>query len=241
MNQSPIFLPPKSERAWVLHNVTDRFYQRPDVEACRTNNIIYLRNWKCGSTFYYNNFVKKFGWEPIHFTDIDWRHDHVFGHIMHPIQRRHKGVAEYMKMTGTAHLLERPDFAELVRHVPYFDIHSASYHDLFGAAAWLVDWIPLNGGTAASIAHTEKLLWSRNIRIMGRWDWAWTHPSTQDLLDTEQRLQQLWDEKDVSYSWNNICFDRDQRLYNSVVEGFEPNAAVWSEASWLRVRGRDGN
>ena len=66
--------------------------------------LVYLRTLKCASTFFWQSFTK-FGWVEIEFDKIDWQKQQVFSHIMHPTQRRLKGISEFIWINQTQDLL----------------------------------------------------------------------------------------------------------------------------------------
>jgi hypothetical protein len=77
--------------------------------------------------------------------------------MLDPLERRHKGIAEYLTMTNTVDLwYSDPNFRALINDVPVLDEHSMSYHDTYGNYAWLIDWIPLNNTHLQSISASDR-------------------------------------------------------------------------------------
>jgi hypothetical protein len=114
------------------------------VMCCRFGNLVYVRNLKCASSYFYGNLTINYGWTVISYDEIDWQREHVFSHIMHPVRRNLKGKLEYLKMIDSGQLLLNPMFLMFMRDICFFDEHSVSYHDTFVDRCDLIDWIPLN-------------------------------------------------------------------------------------------------
>lgn len=211
---------------------------RNDIEVCKLENFVYVRNFKCASTFFYWNFVKQNGWQEISWHDIDWGNNHVFGHILDPVERRHKSVAEKIHMHGMSQLfLENKNLQECLAHLCLFDTHTESYDQRYGQQCNQIDWIPLNRSHDDVIALTEKLL-SRSYA----WNMSWVHwgdnskisnrPGDNLKKQVEFCLKSQW----VSIAhpeWLQLYMSKDVELYNKVVEKFNDQAKTWSNTSWL--------
>ena len=204
-------------------------------------HLVYVRTLKCASTFFWNSF-KKLGWWEIDFESIDWKHQHVFSHIMEPGQRRHKGVAEYINMNNAYDLFYQNDiFRKFIAHIHGLDQHSLSYHDQYGNYCNQIDWIPLSGSSHGSTwwltheestAKTDLLLRHHGIKVFDRWAWDQTHRSSDRQKQLEKDLEELWS-KDQS-DWRDWYLQRDRELYRRVITKFNYDASAWSESSWLR-------
>ncbi len=207
---------------------------RRHIQCCSAGPLVYVRNLKCGSTFFWNNFTRTWGWSEIAWENIDWKNQRVFGHIMDPLRRRVKGIAEYLHMTDFAHDFENNQkFQNFVLGIPSLDIHSSSYHDQFGNLAWHIDWIPVHGHDNTSvITLTEKLLSHWGLETLDRWNYGWTHNSTKEKKHTEDVINQL---VSVSFQSETISwyFHNDIQLWNTVNKKFNAAATRWPEISWL--------
>jgi hypothetical protein len=194
--------------------------------------LVYVRTLKCASTFFWTSF-KKLGWWEIEFKSIDWRDQHVFSHMIEPVQRRHKGVAEYINMYDAYDLFYQTDtFKKFVAQVPTLDQHSLSYHGQYGNYCNLIDWIPLSDcNHEESIAKTDLLLRHHGIKVFDRWQWNQTHRSSDRQKKLEKDLEELWC-KDQPHQ-GDWYLERDRLLYNRVISKFNYNGATWPETSWL--------
>ena len=207
------------------------------IEACRCGPLVYVRTLKCASSFFYNNFTQNFHWEKIDFDRIDWTNHHVFSHIMDPIERRHKGVLEYILMTGAKDLLRNSaEFKNLIQHVPMLDDHSMSYHETYGHLCWMIDWIPTGLGFDTTVDLTERLLWKYNIRILGRWDATHARPASPELLELAGILRDLWNKGDSIPPATQRYLVRDMVLFERVMRSINAGAADWDHTSWMRQR-----
>ena len=195
--------------------------------------LVYVRTLKCASTFFWTSF-KKLGWWEIEFKSIDWRDQHVFSHMIEPVQRRHKGVAEYINMYDAYDLFSLTDaFKKFIAHIPTLDQHSVSYHDQYGNYCNIIDWIPLSDHShEESIAKTDLLLRHHGIKVFDRWNWNQTHCSPDRQKKLEKDLEELWN-KDQPHR-GDWYLRRDRELYQRVISKFNYDGATWAESSWLR-------
>lgn len=198
-------------------------------------SLVYLPILKNANTFFRNNFVENFGWTEIQFKDIDWKRHHVFAHIQDPIERRHKGVAEYLEMTNTTDLLENKRFQNFIRHVMALDAHSTPIYHYYGEYTWMIDWIPLDYGHERTIDLTSRLLESQGQRILKPWNMAHTHRSSAFKIDVVKKLKSLWEEKEIYPQYRSLLAN-DIFLYQQVKERFHQYGDRWDQISWLRDR-----
>jgi len=194
--------------------------------------LVYVRTLKCASTFFWTSF-KKLGWWEIDFEKIDWKHQHVFSHIMEPVQRRHKEVAEYINMHNAYDSFYQNEiFKKYIAHVHSLDQHSVSYHDQYGDYCNLIDWIPLSERShEESVAKTDLLLRHHSIKVFDRWAWDQVNSSSGPQKKLEKSIQELWNKDQPN--WVNWYLQRDRELYQRVISKFNYNAATWPETSWL--------
>lgn len=213
------------------------YRHRHYIQALSCGPVVYLRTLKCGSTFFYNNLVD-WGWEEINFKDINWQTQIVFSHVMEPLRRRHKAIAEYIFMTGTWDLLrDDPKFQQFVQRVPLLDAHSVSYHDYYGQLSWLIDWIPLSEDHAENTELTQRLLnYGAGMRTFN-WNLDHAHPGHSIKKEIENKLIELWSQpQNQPREYVDFYLERDQLLYQTVMQKFNKNADTWPRTSWLRDR-----
>ena len=202
-------------------------------EVCSNGQLVYVRTLKCASTFFYRNLIDEFEWKEIKFSDIDWEHQHVFSHMLDPVKRRHKGIAEFLSMIGADKLLEFPEFKQFISHVPFADMHTVGYSDSYGEYAQLIDWIPLNGSHQQVVNLTSKLLNTYSIETDNKWNFHQAHYGDSKKLQLATDLKTLWESSNLPDSIR-LCLDRDIDLYNQVIKKFNPDGDSWKEISWLK-------
>lgn len=212
------------------------YVHRHAIQVCAAGPLVYIRNLKSASTFFYRNLTQVYGWEEISWQDIDWRKHHVFGHLQDPVERRHKGVAEFIVMNQVQDLFdESQKFRNFIRHAPVFDEHTSSYHDTYGNLCYHIDWIPLQGRKHSEVIKaTEKLLEHYGISADDRWNYEYVHVANPDKKRIELELKQLY-EQETEPDWLGWYLHNDRLLHQTVVKKFDYNGSTWSQMSWLRI------
>lgn len=162
-------------------------FSRNYVHTYRQENLVYVKNFKCASTFFSNVF-ESVGWQRILYSSIDWDQDHVFGHIREPIYRRSLGIVERVTQCELLEeLINDPRMSCLLRTASVLDEHTVPYLDFFGPQGWKIDWIPLIGGVDQNISMTKKLLESHDVVIDDR---LWIQETnTSDPLQKQATLK----------------------------------------------------
>jgi hypothetical protein len=209
-----------------------------DGIQCLTNGpMVYVRNLKCASTFFGSSFEKYWRWEPILWGDINWKYQHVFGHMLDPLERRIKGIAEYINLHSLHELFHSDiNFQDFVKNTVAFDEHSNSYYDTFGNLVYHIDWIPISGYTHEQVIEfTERLMRHYGIRTLKNWDWGNVHLTHPEKKVTTQKLKQLCDWQSQPPQAIQWYFERDIKLYQHIHKKFDPMATHWSETTWLRI------
>lgn len=215
----------------------DRHTQKDSIQCLTNGHLVYVRNLKCASTFFGASFEKCWRWEPILWSNINWRIQHVFGHMLDPIERRFKGLAEYINMHGLNDNFQcNQQFQDFVKNAVVLDEHTSSYHDTFGNLVYHIDWIPLSDYTHEQvIGFTEKLMRHYGIRTLKNWDYSNVHHTHPQKKSIEQKLKQLCKEQGTwpqSVTW---YLERDVKLYRHINQRFDPVATDWKDTSWLRI------
>lgn len=217
--------------------------QRLHIEACRHytgtryRNIVYLRTLKCASTFFYWNFTKNFNWQEISWSDIDWENDHVFSHMLEPVQRRHKALAERLCMFGLGQqYLSDPNLQQCLEHSLNLDQHSESYTTRYGTAVNRIDWIPLQSDPEINVKLTEKLLAHSGVTDL-IWDYEFAHTGEEVKKQVEQLLAHTWNQalyRGKLLEWQQHELQNDLDLYRSVIRRFDLHGINWPDITWLK-------
>lgn len=209
------------------------------IEACRHKNFVYLRTLKCASTFFYWNFTKNLMWLPIPWSNIDWKNDHVFSHILEPVKRRHKAVAERLFMFGLCdQYINDPNLQECLEHSMMFDQHGESYSTRYGTACNLIDWIPLQSDNDVNVKLTEALL-SDSGFIKIAWEYGYSHTGEDIKRQTEKILESRWNQAQCLggtqlSEWIQNELQQDIDLYNNITQSFDSSAKSWHDITWLK-------
>ena len=184
--------------------VDPRFYKDDDfnneraIDCARWNHLVYARTLKCGSEFFYRNFTQTAAWQPIAWQEINWEKDLVFGHVMDPVQRRHKGIAEYLFITGCIDmLLENDDFAHMISQVPCLDEHSACMRDIYGDRVNDLHWIPMSQSDHQLAQRLTDRLLEAHGHAKLEWNTEFVHTTENYLGPAYRKLQQLWEEQEI--------------------------------------------
>lgn len=198
------------------------------IGALRMGSTVYVRVLKCASTFFNDNLLAQ-GWELTDYYKIDWDNDFVFAHIIDPVVRRHKGLAEYIHMCGLTQLyLTDTKLQNLLTSCVFLDRHSIPYSTLFNDRMRDIFWIPLSNDHEKNVVTTQDILNKKcqtNLTLAD-WDFDLSHStdSSSDKKLVEIQLQKQW-ESDTYYSethLNHLWVS----LYNAIKDPSWPDAPV---------------
>jgi hypothetical protein len=206
--------------------------QPPDVLTCGA--LVYVSTLKCASSFFHESF-RRLHWYKITFDQIDWKNQHVFGHLLDPDIRRNKAVAEVITQNNLGGLFHNDEsFRQLVRHVPLLDGHSKSFYDLYGDRCKDIDWIPITGRKSQEVIDktNDFLIEIGNVKMFNRWAWNKANVSNPWKKKLEQDLTELWETDRPESADRYLQNDRD--LHRCVITQFDYEGSCWAESSWLR-------
>lgn len=191
----------------------DGFNEDRNIDCARWRNLVYVRTLKCGSEFFYRNFTQTAGWQPIQWADIDWSNDLAFSYIMDPIQRRHKGIAEFLFVNDLNDLvLTNQSFGRMIAQVPCLDEHSARMRDIYGDRVSDLHWIPLSQTDHTQGQRlTDQLLTQQGHGAL-EWNMDLVHTTENYMGHSYRRLRRLW-EDEVMIGLARFYFQEDIELY----------------------------
>lgn len=195
----------------------DGFNEDRNIECARWCNLVYARTLKSGSEFFYKNFVVTAKWEPMTWRDIDWDSDHVFSYIMDPIQRRHKGMAEYLFVNHALHLLDDLYFDRIIAQAPFLDEHSASMRTVYGDRIKDIHWIPMSQNDHDLAQRLTDQLLTEHGHTAIAWNKEFIHTTENYIGPAYRTLKSLW-EQDPFVGITRFYFQEDIELYISALE-----------------------
>ena len=217
--------------------------QRHYIEAVRHKNLVYLRTLKCASTFFYRNFRENLMWQTIPWSNIDWENDHVFSHIMEPVKRRHKAVAQRLFMLGLCdQYINDSNLQECLEHSLMLDQHGENYSTRYGTACNLIDWIPLQPDKRVNITLTEALLSESGVTNI-KWDYRYSHTGDDIKKQVEKILETRWNQAlvpgrdflpELLPEWLQNELQQDIDLYRNITQSFDNNAKSWRNITWRK-------
>ena len=201
-----------------MNNITPPF-NFVNAECWKAKSLIYVRTFKCASTFFCDNFGRS-GWSLIDWDDIDWEQHHVFSFMMDPVERRHRGVLQHLRNCElVADYIRDTRLQALIERATRLEAHSFTYHDQYGSRVNQVDWIPLYADHQANIKSVEKMLrWFGCEVPVWRYDDAYISQG-QDLVALEI-LRDKWNARRNWY-W--------QQFYNSIKLPEWPQCPSWQQ------------
>jgi len=209
--------------------MTDRSFLKwiSDTEVYRGGPLVYVRTLKCASTYYSEEFLRN-GWTKTSVRDIDWQNDHVFSFIMDPLDRRLKGLAEFISMyPGTEKLLDQDSI--FWKKLTSIDMHSVSYHLTYHDYVRKIDWIPIDSPHYKSEELVIKLCQFYKIDLNLSYNKKNTSSNAQKLI--RQKIKDLTGDGSAELY---LALEKDMFLYHDVCNSISPDSNVWDEISWLK-------
>lgn len=197
-----------------------------EPECLIKNDLVYVVNYKCASTFFYNNFSNNFGWEPILWKDVDFQKHHVFGHILDPILKQAKGKAEFLQMHNMCDwFYDDPNIQVLILYSMFPDPHSFSYYMLFKEKMWHIDWIPLLKSHEENLKVTNVFLRSHGENYLN-WDMSLVHEGSKKKSECATAIKKLLTNEQLRHQLN------DEIIWNRLYYLFKD--PLWPECRWTK-------
>lgn len=194
---------------------------RDFVVALAHNDLVYVRNWKCASFFFYNNLLR-LGWKPIIWSNIDWQRQQVFGHVVNPIVLRIRGLAQMLVDKDLLDLyLESPSLQDMFRFVPTLDAMTMGPTLMYGSKAHEIDWIPLIQSHKHNVITTQRMLAHHGYNIdYSDWDFSFEHLGEDKKKQAERILRRQFVETMVA---EQPDFAQQQFVWDYVLDGIWEN------------------
>ena len=203
--------------------LTFPFLQHP------TKKIVYIPTLKVASRYFITHLLKH-GFVERNQGEIDFEDNFVFSHIMHPIQRRNKGVAEFFSSLVDMpdewllqKIHEYPQFL-IILVAPYFDEHSAPLHLMYEGFIDRICFIPIDVAHIDYYQITSDLLKQHDLEIV--FPRQKIHQSEESKIRLfhmiEMHLESSCKYSDVFQA----TFSKDIALYQNIVDKFDPNKSA---------------
>jgi hypothetical protein len=238
-----------------LHNFQSRKKELCDpdywltqlLEVCVYENLAYVPIPKCACTFYGSMF-HNMGWKRVRLIDVDIKNTKFFGLVMHPLERRHKGIAEWLvksyyenkpqplESDPWLHSLEEINWPQLHTNIKtkYFknllasiisaDQHSLPYHLMFGSLLDQINWIPMDTMSRSeaqiSLMNFFKLQ-GHNIQLP--MDTEPLHVSTDDQLQVYNIVKEIFNNDPEAIYQFYAIYGNDLKFYYNLVDKFTPD------------------
>jgi hypothetical protein len=180
-------------------------------------NIGFIRNDKCGST-YFANIFKANGWLLQNHHDIDWEKDQVFSFIMDPYVRHIKGLVEDAVQMGSEKTMLTQLGVKIWQNLPWLGRHSMPMSVKFGQRINNIEWIPIDIGLESTESIVDSILAHHDIVI------NWNTPvDKNESTDYEKQLftqfSNLSNSQEKQILLRSIC--RDYDIYNKSVSKYQ--------------------
>ena len=204
----------------------------PEFYIYRHKNLVYLRTFKCGSTYYAKTF-ENVGWVKSTADTINWDTDHVFSFIMEPYERRLKGLTEFVFANRQQELLQ---FDKIFwGGVLYLDMHAIPYSISYGKYIDKIDWIPIdckNFDKDLAPTMLKSLLAMHGLHY--KFPTAKEHESSEDKIKIYQTIKEKTGDGNYAI---HIGLEDDIDLYHRVCTKISPwllTTDQWPNVSWLK-------
>jgi hypothetical protein len=205
--------------------------------AFRHEHLVYIPISKHASTSYVTLFRDKLKWQEVQTDSIDWYHDHVFAHIIHPYERHLKGTVQALIRYRLEHFIDDPKFVSLFT-TAIFDLHAYPLSASFTVdQLYKIDWIFLDHATVPGDKLTCKFLSDQGI-VINEQDIPMSNPADNQKKELTSRLRELRKDNPLVGELTYF-YDIDVVLWNSVNERNHftfVDSQNWDKCSWLNVK-----
>ena len=204
------------------------------MQALRYQHLVYIPITKHASTTYQEFFRNRLGWQSITVRDINWGKDHVFAHIINPLDRHIKGTAEFLWQHYLEDLIDDPKFCKLLS-TAVFDLHSYPLVALFGIERmYQIDWLMLDHPRVPGNKVTSRFLQNQGINVQAE-DIPKINFSRRKKRIFIDKLKQIRDSLDMTKTLGHF-YALDLEVYDAVNQNTafgEIDNWPWEKVSWL--------
>jgi hypothetical protein len=215
--------------------------------VCVYKNLAYVPIPKCACTFYGTMF-HNMGWKTVRLKDVDIENTKFFSLAMHPLERRHKGIAEWIVKSYYDHDCSLPKsniwesesvevnwkqlfsdintkyFKKLLATTGFGDMHSFPYFLMLGSLRDKINWIPMD-----TLSRTETQLSLMNFFKLHGHDIQLPlnaeplHVSDKNQLQVYNIVKEIFNnDSEAIYQFYGIYAD-DLKFYYNLIDNFSPD------------------
>ena len=187
------------------------FYRPP------RKKIGFIRNDKCGSTYFANIFLAN-GWELESAENIDWGIDYVFSFIMDPYVRHVKGMVEDARLMGSEKIMIQNFGKMFWENIPWIGPHSMPISIKFGELADKIDWIPIDIGLPSTEDIVDQLLKPHGEEV----DWSipvYRNESTPYEKEMFKFFAEMLNSANKAELLNHRC--QDYEIYKKSIDKYQ--------------------
>jgi hypothetical protein len=249
-------LPPniKNECA-TLHKFEDRKNQICDPDhwlhlttrVCVFEDLAFVPVQKC-AYFYNTTIFTNLGWQMVPLSAVDLKKTKFFGSVMHPLQRRLKGLTQWLvecyRTQATVPLESNPwviaptpiDWAQLkydwkagylknlIQSVGVGDPHSYPYHIQFGNMLSKINWIPMDqysDNEVKIIMMDFFKLYGHNVQLpLDDQRLHVSSPEQNEIFDFIKT--EFYNSPENLYSFYKF-YSKDLKFFYNLLDNFNPN------------------
>jgi len=214
------------------------------LDVCVYENLAYVPVPKCACTFYGTMF-NNMGWKTVRLQDVDIENTKFFGLVMHPLERRHKGIAEWLvksyyenKPQPLAHNvwqhtteeinwlqlytdINTKYFKKLLSTTGFGDIHSFPYFLMLGSLRDKINWIPMD-----TLSKTETQISLMNFfKLHGHTislplDNQPLHVSDENQLQVYNIVKEMFNNDPEAIYQFYVVYADDLKFYYNLIDKF---------------------
>jgi hypothetical protein len=215
--------------------------------VCVYKNLAFVPIPKC-AYFYNTTIFTNLGWEKVPLSDVDIQNTKFFGTVIHPLQRRLKGLTQWLvecyRTTDTQPLDSNPwviaptpiDWKQLksdlsgrylkklIQTVGVGDTHSTPYPILFGSLLSSINWIPMDQYTDNEV----KIIMMKFFKLHGHdirlpLDDQRLHVSSPDQTAIFDLIKsEFYNHPENLYSFYKF-YSNDLKFFYNLLDNFDPN------------------
>jgi hypothetical protein len=220
---------------------------KPTLAICVYENLAYVPVPKCAQC-YYGTVFNNLGWKKVMLSDVDIENTTFFGTMMHPLQRRLKGITEWLVDSYRIGELEMSTanpwmqvlrdvnwsqlksdiktthFKNMLKSLTVGDSSSMPYTTMFGSLLNKVNWIPMDTMTSdqAKISMMKLFnLHGHSIQLpLGD---QHIHVSSANQLEIFEIIKSIFYNNPEQHYNLYKFYGNDLKFYYNLLDNFSPD------------------